>query len=235
MARKTINIAILPARIGSKRIKRKNIKIFNGKPILAWTFQILVKSKIFDKIIISSESNDVLKLAKKIGFHETIKRPRRLADNFTGTQEVIKHAIQEIEKNFIFDNVFCVYPCNPFIQIKDLNESLKILTKHKNKLIFPVTNFSHPVERAYVFKNKSEIKYINNFFSKFRTQDLKTKYYDTGQFYLASKKTWLKSKTKKIGLKIPNWRVVDIDNTADWDRSEILFKFFKKYKYLKNN
>ena len=76
---------------------------------------------------------------------------------------------------------------------------------------------------------------FNNFFSKFRTQDLKTKYYDTGQFYLASKKTWLKSKTKKIGLKIPNWRVVDIDNTADWDRSEILFKFFKKYKYLKNN
>ena len=124
MTKKSLNIAILPARIGSKRIKKKNIKFFNGKPILAWTFQILVKSKIFDKIIISSESDVVLKIAKKIGFREAIKRPKRLADNITVTKEVIKHAIKELEKKYDLDNICCVYPCNPFIKIKDLKKSL---------------------------------------------------------------------------------------------------------------
>ena len=114
MTRKYINIAILPARIGSKRIKKKNIKFFNFKPILAWTFQILDKSNLFDKIVISTESNAVLKVAKKIGFKEFIKRPKRLADNTTVTQKVIKHAIKELEKKYEFDNVCCVYPCNPY-------------------------------------------------------------------------------------------------------------------------
>lgn len=235
MAKKLINIAILPARIGSKRIKRKNIKFFYGKPMLTWTFKILTESKLFDKIIVSSESDIVLKLAKKIGCHGIIKRPRKLADNITGTQEVIKHAIKELEKDYFFDNVCCVYPCNPFIQIKDLKRSFNILKKNKDKLILPVTNYSHPIERAYIFKNKNEIKFINNFFSKVRTQDLKVKFHDTGQFYFASKKSWFNSKINKIGLKIPNWRVVDIDNIKDWGRAEVLFRFFKKNKFLKMN
>ena len=125
----------------------------------------------------------------------------------------------------------CIYPCNPFIQIKDMKESLKILKKDEKKFIFPVTNYTHPIERAYILKNQNELKFSNNFFSKSRTQDLKTKYYDTGQFYFASKKTWLKSRvTKKLAIKIPNWRVIDIDNEIDWNRAEIMYRFIQNNK-----
>ena len=234
MIQRSINFAIVPARIGSKRIKRKNIKLFNGKPMFAWAYQIALKSKLFDKIIISSESNEVLKIAKKIGFDILIKRPNKLANDYVGTEKVIKHSIKELEKKYSFDNVCCIYPCNPFIQIKDLNESYKRLMSDRQKYIFPITNYSHPIERAYTFKNKTEIKFRNSFFKKKRTQDLQTKFYDTGQFYFASKKTWNKlQKTKKVGLKIPNWRVIDIDNKSDWKRAEIMYKFFKKNKILK--
>ena len=231
MTKKFINFAIIPARIGSKRIKKKNIKIFNGKPMLYWPYQKALKSNLFDKIIISSDSSDVLRIAKKIGFDLMIKRPKGLANDFSGTQEVIRHAIAELEPKHYFDNVCCIYPCNPFIQIKDLKESLKILKKDEKKFIFPVTNYTHPIERAYILKNQNELKFSNNFFSKSRTQDLKTKYYDTGQFYFASKKTWLKSRvTKKLAIKIPNWRVIDIDNEIDWNRAEIMYRFIQNNK-----
>ena len=234
--KKIINFAIIPARIGSERIKKKNIKIFNGKPMLEWAFQIVSKSKLFDKIIISSESTEVLKIAKKIGFNLLIKRPKNLANNFIGTSDVIKHAIKELERNYYFDNVCCVYPCNPFIQISDIKKTFKILKKNKGKLIFPVTNYSHPIERAYSFKNKNDLRFLKTSFMQSRTQDLKTKYYDTGQFYFASKKSWLKTNlNNKIGLKIPNWRVIDIDNKVDWKRAEILFKLLKNSNLLKSS
>jgi|TARA_B100000315_G_C14528985_1_gene565227 pseudaminic acid cytidylyltransferase len=228
------NIAIIPARIGSKRIKKKNIKLFNSRPIIEWTFKILKSSKLFNKIILTSDNTGILNLGKKLGFDILIKRPKYLADNFTGTEEVIKHSIDIIEQKQKINNVCCVYPCNPFIQIKDLKTAINKLKKKKNFYIFPVTNYSHPIERAYFLKNKNEIKYLNSSFADTRTQDLIEKFYDTGQFYFASRNTWLNLKNaKKFGIKIPNWRVIDIDNQSDWEKAELMYKFFKRYKVLK--
>ena len=226
MTRKYINIAILPARIGSKRIKKKNIKFFNGKPILAWTFQILDKSKLFDKIVISTENNTVLKVAKKIGFKEFIKRPKRLADNITVTQKVIKHAIKELEKKYEFDNVCCVYPCNPFIKISDLKKAFSILKKKNNAFIFPISRYTHPIERALIYKN-NKLNYINKKHQNTRTQDLKSKFYDVGQFYLAKKKIWKNSKKRQnAGVEISPHRSIDIDTIEDWNYAETLHKKF---------
>ena len=227
------NVAIIPARMGSVRIKFKNIKKFNSKPMIEWAFRILKKSKIFNKVVLTSENDKILKLGKKLGFDVLIKRPLHLADNYTGTSEVIKHAIEKIDKLEKIDNICCVYPCNPFITIKDLKNSLKLLKNNKNLFVFPITNYSHPIERAYKIKNREEITFVNKDYSNTRTQDIQEKFYDAGQFYFATKKTWLNfERAKKAGLKIPNWRVVDIDNHKDWKRAEIMYKFLKNKKIL---
>ena len=225
MRRKLTNIAIIPARMGSKRIEKKNIKNFNSKPMIEWTFRIIKKSNIFQKIVLSSESNRILNLGRRLGFDILIKRPKNLADDHTGTIELIQHAIRELEKEFLIKNICCVYPCNPFIQIKDLKKSIYLLNKNKNSFVVPITNFSHPIERAYSLNRNGMINFINNRFAKTRTQDLKKKFYDVGQFFLGSKKTWFNAKSaSRIGLQIPSWRAIDIDNADDWKRAKLMFK-----------
>lgn len=223
------NIAIVPARIGSKRIKNKNVKLFFSKPMIKWTFDILKKSNIFDKIVLTSDSEKILKIGKLAGFDILIKRPKVLANDFVGTTAVMNHAISFLEKNFSLKNVCCVYPCNPFIQIKDLKKALTYILADENSYIFPITNYSHPIQRALEFNiNNKMIKFIDENSIKKRTQDLKTYYFDAGQFYFSSKRVWLsKIRPKLLGLPIPNWRVVDIDTIDDWKRAELVFKSLK--------
>ena len=233
--KKNINIAIIPARIGSKRVKRKNIKLFGNKPIIKRTFETIKKSKIFNEIVLSSDSDKILALGKKIGFTKLIKRPKKLSDDYTGTKEVIAHAIKILKKKTNISNVCCVYPCNPFLQIRDLKKAFNLIKNNRKSFFLSISNYSHPTERAFFFnKRNNRIKNINNKFSEFRTQDIIPKYFDAGQFYLASKTIWLKKKiTNKIGIVIPSWRVVDIDTIEDWKRAELFYKFLKKEKLIK--
>ena len=229
------NIAIIPARFGSKRIKKKNIKTFNSKPMIEWTFRLLKKSKLFQGIALTSENERILKLGKKIGFDILIKRPNHLANDFTGTQPVINHAIRNLKKKIQLGNVCCVYPCNPFLQISDLKKAFKLIKNNKRTFVLSISNYTHPIERGFVLNKKNNrIKNINSKFIKFRTQDITSKYFDAGQFYLASKETWLTKKIiNKTGIEIPNWRVVDIDTIEDWKKAELFYKFLKKEKLIK--
>lgn len=222
---KEFNVAIIPARGGSKRIKNKNIKFFYSKPIIQWTFEIIKKSKMFKKIVLTSDSKKILNLGKKIGFDILIERPKNLSNDFIGTDKVIMHSIKFLNKNFNIDNVCCVYPCNPLLQISDLLKAKRILKRNKNSFIFPIASYSHPIERAMVLNKKnSKIKFISKKKFNLRTQDLNPKFYDAGQFYIANKSTWLKkNKLNKIGMPIPNWRVADIDNLNDWKKAELIF------------
>jgi len=233
--KKNINIVIIPARIGSKRIKKKNIKLFNNSPIIKKTFEIIKKSNLFNEIVLSSDSSKILTLGKKIGFTELIKRPKKLSNDYVGTNEVIVHAIKILEKKYNVANVCCIYPCNPFLQINDLKKGFDLIKKYKKSFFLTISNYSHPIERAFFLnKKKNEIKKINNKFLKSRTQDFKIKYFDAAQFYLATKETWLKKIIiDKIGIKIPNWRTVDIDTMEDWKRAELFYKFLKKEKFIK--
>lgn len=223
------NIVIIPARQGSKRIKNKNIKIFCRKPIIIWTYKILKKLNIFDKIIVSTDSNKIIKVCKSYGMKDFIKRPKSLATDFIGTHEVIQHAIKKIEEKYFIRNICCVYPCSVFINKKDLSQAFKILKENRDNFVLPITKFSHPIQRALKFNYTSKkIRKENRKNYMKRTQDFATYYHDAGQFYLSSVSIW-KNPKKKIdkGIVIPKWRAVDTDDLEDWVQAEINFKNLK--------
>ncbi len=226
-------LAILPARGGSKRIKKKNIKIFNGHPMIYWTLKILKNSNLFDKIIVSTEDKKIKNLSLKFGADIIIERPKKLSDDYTGTQEVISHSIKYLENQKLkFDYVCCVYPCSPFLQVNDLKKAAKIAYTN-DKFVFPVSEYSHPIQRAMHKSKNKDLHFINKKNVQMRTQDLKKTFHDAGQFYFAKKKTWISSKkmhSYSKGIVIPNWRTVDIDNTNDWIKAQKISKYFMNKK-----
>ena len=226
---KKLNIAIIPARIGSERVKEKNIKNFFGKPIIYWTIKKLEDSKLFDKIFVTTDSNRVTQVLKKINFNNIILRGKSLSNKNIGTKPVIIDAIKKIKLPNKYTNVCCVYPCNPFLNSSDLRTAFSYLKKNKDSFIFPVVEFSHPIERAYEFKNKNFIRRISKVKKNERTQDYKKKFFDGGKFYLASKNTWIekKIKEKKIGIITKWWNGIDIDTHEDWKKAETIFRIFK--------
>ena len=221
-----MNIAIIPARKGSKRIKNKNIKNFLNKPIIYWTINKLKKSKLFKSIVVTTDSKKILEYSKRNGCDVLIKRPKNLSDDKTSTHATIKHALKTMnldEKKNI--RIFCVYPCNPLLQITDLKKAINKHKKNKNKFIFPVAVDSNYMSNS-IFLNKSKnVKFVESskkFFNK------KQNYFDTGQFYLADLKTWKKfSSIHKNGscIEIPEWRAVDINYPNDWKKAEAIFRY----------
>ena len=229
MKPKLKNIAIVPARIGSKRIKEKNIKLFHGKPIIIWTLETIKKSKIFDKIFISTDSLKIINIKKKYNFNNFINRNKKLSDDYTGTDQVINHAIRELSIEYDLKNIWCIYPCNPFLVKRDLKQALSKLKKNKKLLIFSILEYPHPIERAFFLKKNNRIKYLNINYQKKRTQDFKKKFFDAGKFYFAEKETWKNIRDKnKIGIIQNWWNTADIDDPNDWKKAEELSKIFNK-------
>jgi len=231
MKKKTI--AIIPARGGSKRIKGKNLKNFNGAPIISKTIKILKKSRLFDKIIVSTDSKKIKKIALESGALVPFIRPRFLSDDFTSSGEVIKHCIKFMEKKYNFKYICCVYPCNPFLKIKDLHNGYKKITSGKNDFIFSATEYQFPFFRSFIFSKKNGCKMVFKRYYKERSQDLNKIYSDAGQFYWGTKKIWLSKQNiyskKSNFILIPKWRYHDIDTPEDWVRAEKFSKLLKKH------
>ena len=202
--------------------------------MIYWAIKRIKESKLFDFICVSSDSKKILNIAKKCGVKILIKRPANLSDDITPTKPVIIHAIEHLEKMKIkFETICCVYPCNPFMRVEDLRIAYKIYKKKSSKFVFPVVEYSHPIQRALRINGKSEIKPIAFSNLNKRTQDLERSYFDSGQFYFGSKSIWKSHKNPHnngIPIIIPTWRVVDIDNLNDWKRAELLFQIFKYFK-----
>jgi pseudaminic acid cytidylyltransferase len=226
--------AIIPARGGSQRIKKKNIKKFYSKPILYWTIKVLRQSRLFSKIVLTTDDNQIKKIGEQLGFDYIISRPANLGDNYTPTKPVIDHAIRVLNTKFKIKYACCVYPCNPFLNSLDLKKSFKILKKNKKKFVFPITEYSHPIQRAFKLAKKNKVFFFSKKHELTRTQDLVKSYHDVGQFYWGLAKNWLNNKmnihSNGIGFKIPKWRSIDIDTPQDWHRAELLFGYLKKNK-----
>jgi pseudaminic acid cytidylyltransferase len=225
-----VSFAIIPARGGSQRIKKKNIKKFCTKPILHWTIKALKKSKLFAKIVLTTDNIQIAKVANQLGVDYIITRPVDLADNYAPTKPVIEHAIRALKKKFKIKYVCCVYPCNPFLNFYDLKKSFKVFKKNKKNFVFPVTEYTHPIQRAFRLGKKNKLIFFRKKNELTRTQDLVKSYHDVGQFYWGSVSNWLGKKkmhSNGIGLVIPKWRAIDIDNFQDWKRAELLFKILK--------
>lgn len=223
------SLCVIPARGGSKRITRKNIKLFHGKPMLAYAIEAAQSAAIFDHIVVSTEDKEIAQLAQTYGA-QVVQRPESLADDHTPTNPVIVHAIEQCEQQFQcqFDWVTCIYPCVPFIQVDDLHQAWQHCQDNPQlNFVFPVTEFPSAIQRALKRNDQGS---MSPFFPEYvltRTQDLEASYYDVGQFYLGRRSAWLQQLSAHQGgqgLVIPSWRAVDIDTEDDWQRAERLYQ-----------
>ena len=222
-----MNIAIVPARGGSKRLFKKNIKKFFNVSILSRTYSIIKKTKIFNKIVLSTDDKQIKKIGQKAGFDLIINRNKKLSKDSVDTKTVIENAIINLP-NIKFENVCCIYPCNPLLEIKDIKKCLKLLLKNDKYFVFPVTEFTHTVDRAFELRGKiKKINFLKKKNANKNTQSFIKKFHDAGQFYWGKKERWLKKgnlHTNAIGYEIPNYRCVDIDDLNDWKKAKIIFK-----------
>lgn len=220
-----MKLAVIPARGGSKRIPRKNIKLFSGKPMLYYAVTVAKNSGLFDAIIVSSDNEEILEMAEKLGVMP-LKRPDELADDNTPTVPVIAHAIDVCESwGWQPDPVCCIYPAVPFLQAQTLIQALLLLDQKQAAYVFPVAAFSSPIQRALHLAEDGRVSPFNDHYQNVRTQDMATAYHDAGQFYWGRKSAWVEGKpihTHGFGLTIPQWSVVDIDTPDDWTRAELI-------------
>lgn len=224
-------IAIIPARIGSKRIKEKNIKKFCGIPIILRVIDILKKTNLFSKIYVSTESKKVLKLLKKNNFNAIINRPKRLSQDQINTQEVILDSISKINfKNSPRNMLMCIYPTSVFINKKIIQRSIKLLKKNSRNFIFIAQKYDHPISRGFFLK-KNKLQFFNKKNTLTRTQDLSTMYHDAGILYLAYKEVWKKKEILNNNSKcivVDKNFTNDLDYIDDWKFAESLFNLKKK-------
>ena len=210
-----MNIAIIPARGGSKRIPRKNIKVFSGKPMIAHAIETALRSKLFDHIIVTTDDDEIASIAKQHGAQVPFKRPAELSDDHTATVPVIAHAITACQKlGWIIDKVCCIYPCVPFMKESDIAAGLNKLVQTKKDFVFPITTFPSAIQRALRQLSNGDIVPFYPEFAITRTQDLEPAFYDAGQFYWGQAEAWLSDKVVHqhgVGFGIPSWRVIDID------------------------
>lgn len=222
-------LAIIPARGGSKRIPRKNIKDFLGKPIIAYSIETALKSKIFDEIMVSTDDREIAKIAKKYGAKVPFLRSKKNSDDFSTTDEVIEEVLNEYEKRMIHFDIFCcIYPTAPLIQMITFKKCFDLLLKNKFDSVFPVIQYSSPIQRALKMSgSKVELYYPKNLGK--RTQDFQHSYYDSGQFYWMWTNKFIKTKTtfpKNTGaIVISDLIAHDIDNLDDWKMAELKYNY----------
>ena len=227
-----MNIAIIPARGGSKRIPRKNIRIFCGKPMIAWAIGYALQSKLFERVIVSTDDESIAQIARVAGAETPFTRPAILADDLTPTVPVIAHALEVCDAlGWSIEYCCCIYPCVPFLINTDLVEALALLQQADACFSYPVTDYAHPIQRAMRRLPNGHMQFFYPEHELSRTQDLEKSYQDTGQFYWGKSSAWKSNMgmhTAGVGLVVPNWRVVDIDNEDDWKRAELLHKVLNK-------
>lgn len=227
------NVAVIPARAGSKRIYNKNIKNFLGKPVITYSIEIAISTKLFDKVIVSTDSEEIAEISIKYGAEVPFKRPKDLADDFTGTHDVIGHAAKFLEKKYNkVDYICCIYPTAPLISKKDLIKGYNLINTKKWDSVIAATNYSYPIYRSFKKLSTGGLQMIFPEHYNSRSQDLEFIYHDAGQFYWAEPKIW-KAPPKSFNSKnsiveIPNYRAQDIDTIDDWKKAEFIYQLLAK-------
>lgn len=223
-----MRLAVIPARGGSKRIPRKNVRSFCGKPMIVWSIEAAHESGCFDRIIVSTDDDEIARVATDAGAEAPFMRPAELADDHTATRPVINHAIHEAGRLFgPPELVCCIYPAAPFIKAADLCRALDLMTREGADFAFPVTSFASPIQRALRVTDSGRLAMFWPEHLQARSQDLEPAHHDAGQFYWGRANAWLEGKATSDGgvpLVLPRHRVVDIDTEEDWEQAELLFK-----------
>ncbi|AXV66482.1 pseudaminic acid cytidylyltransferase [Pseudoalteromonas lipolytica] len=227
-----MNIAIIPARGGSKRIPRKNIKLFHGKPMIAYSIEAAIKSGCFDKVIVSTDDAEIADVAQQFGAQVPFMRPADIADDYATTLDVMKHALEWLEaQGDAVDNVCCLYATAPFVLPSNLKQGYEALQSGELDYAFSATSYAFPIQRALKLNAEGTVEMFQPEHFNTRSQDLIEAYHDAGQFYWGTADAF-KAKRPIFGVKskavlLPRKQVQDIDTPEDWDLAEALFQVIK--------
>jgi pseudaminic acid cytidylyltransferase len=225
-----VNIAIIPARGGSKRIPRKNIKDFCGKPIIAYSIEAAQSSNVIDKVIVSTDDDEIADVVRKYGAEVPFRRPAMLSNDHAGTMPVIAHAIRWFEENRgPIDYVCCIYATAPFIQAHYLVQGLKMLKEHSDAdFVFSVTSYASPILRSLKRNNDGTVSMNWPEYELSRSQDLPETWHDAGQFYWGRPAAFLEGRgtfsSRSYPVILPRSAVQDIDTLEDWNQAEKMFQ-----------
>ncbi|MQA57530.1 pseudaminic acid cytidylyltransferase [Pseudomonas piscis] len=224
-----MNVAIIPARGGSKRIPRKNIKEFCGKPMIAWSIEAALNSGCFEQVIVSTDDPDIAEVAIEHGASVPFMRPAALSDDHTGTTPVVRHAIEWLNQQGVTPQyACCVYATAPLISSQDILKGLKALEEKGGDYAFSVTSYAFPIQRAIRIKEDGRVDMFNPELFAVRSQDLEHAFHDAGQFYWGACAAWLENRvifsSRSLPIILPRHRVQDIDTLEDWEMAEYLFK-----------
>lgn len=224
------SIAIITARGGSKRIPKKNIKEFCGKPIIAYSIEAAIKSGVFDEIMVSTDSKEIAEIAVKHGARVPFMRSDKTSDDYATTADVLLEVLENYENmGERFDIMCCIYPTAPFVTDQKLRTAMKLFSDSNADSLIPVVQFGFPPKRGLVIKDE-KVGYEYPEYASKRSQDLEKIYHDCGQFYFCKTEMFRKSKLlitdNTIPMIMPEEEVQDIDNMSDWKIAEIKYKMF---------
>lgn len=221
-------IAIITARGGSKRIPRKNIKEFCGKPILAYSIEAALAAGIFDTVMVSTDDEEIAEVARQYGAEVPFYRSEKTANDFATTNDVLLEVLEEYEKRGErFELACCIYPTAPFVTAQKLKTAVEQLTESDADTLIPVVSFSYPPQRAMIVKEGRLVFEYPQYLDS-RSQDLEPHYHDVGQFYVFRTAAFEKNRKLMLGnilpMVIPEMEVQDIDNESDWKIAEIKYR-----------
>jgi len=228
-----VKIAVIPARGGSKRIPRKNIKDFCGKPMIAWSIDAARRADLFDHVLVSTDDAEIAEVAKTWGAEVPFLRPQALSDDFVGTQAVVKHATEwALQHLGPVDFVCTLYATAPFVRPEDLRAAFALMIDQHKEMAFTVTTFPFPIQRAIRIDAQGDIHMFQPEHRMTRSQDLEPAYHDAGQLYWATTAAVLNDVSAfspaAAALILPRRQVQDIDTEEDWQRAEWMFQAWRQ-------
>ena len=229
------NLCIIPARGGSKRIPRKNIKLFCGKPIISYSIEAAIKSDLFDEVMVSTDDEEIAMIAKKYGANVPFMRSAKNANDFATTADVLIEVIEQYQQSGkAYSLVCCCYPTAPFITPKKLIEGYDLLKSRKADAVFPVAEYCYPIQRSLKLDSDKQVSMKWPEFLNTRSQDLEKSFHDAGQWYWMNVESLLNQKkifsSNSYGLELNPLVVQDIDNESDWHIAELKYEFLQSIK-----
>lgn len=223
-----MKIAVIPARGGSKRIPRKNIRSFCGKPIIAYSIAAAQQTGLFDQVVVSTDDEEIASVARAFGAATPFVRPKEIADDLTGTNAVVKHAVGWFNaQSHDVTHACCLYATAPLVQARYIAEGYEALARSDAAFAFSVTSYAFPIQRAVRITPEGRVDAVYPEHRMTRSQDLEHAYHDAGQFYWGTARAFLEDMPlfapHSIGVILPRHLVQDIDTLEDWNQAELMY------------
>lgn len=226
-------IAVIPARGGSKRIPRKNIKDFHGKPIISYAITAAIESGLFEHVFVSTDDNEIASIAEQYGATVPFVRPKELADDHSTLGNVLAHTSHWLSENgFEFSAICSIFPTSPFLHTNDLKAAYDIFSTGNWNYVFAATEYVSPIQRSFRIRDDQTVEMFHPEEFETRSQDLEKAYHDAGMFSWGTPEAWKEQRppfsNASTIYKLPHYRVIDLDTIDDWLRAEIMYEVLEK-------